>query len=104
MANNFDDVASNFDDAQGAILMDGVDLLTLGLKEVRSRIAAIPQVRPRLGRAYMYICVMARLHAAMPLAILGVCLLLSCRLAKAHGGAVSSVALAHGTHLQACRS
>jgi len=28
---------------QGAILMDGVDLLTLGLKEVRSRIAAIPQ-------------------------------------------------------------
>ena len=30
---------------QGSILMDGVDLLTLGLKEVRSRIAAIPQVR-----------------------------------------------------------
>lgn len=25
--------------------MDGVDLLTLGLQEVRSRIAAIPQVR-----------------------------------------------------------
>ena len=28
--------------------MDGVDLLTLGLKEVRSRIAAIPQVRAPL--------------------------------------------------------
>ena len=30
---------------QGSILMDGVDLLTLGLQEVRGRIAAIPQVR-----------------------------------------------------------
>lgn len=29
---------------QGSILMDGVDLLTLGLQEVRGRIAAIPQV------------------------------------------------------------
>jgi ABC-type multidrug transport system fused ATPase/permease subunit len=28
---------------QGSILMDGVDLLTLGLQEVRGRIAAIPQ-------------------------------------------------------------
>lgn len=36
--------ASGVCGVQGAILMDGVDLLTLGLKEVRSRIAAIPQV------------------------------------------------------------
>lgn len=73
-ASNFDDVASNVDDVQGAILMDGVDLLTLGLKEVRSRIAAIPQVRPCLDRAYIYTRVMVRIHAAMSPAILGVCL------------------------------
>ena len=65
---SFGRAASNFHDMQGAILMDGVDLLTLGLKEVRSRIAAIPQVRPCLGRAHI---VMPRIHTAMLLAVLG---------------------------------
>lgn len=37
--------ATNFDFAaiQGTITMDGVNLLSLGLNEVRGRIAAIPQ-------------------------------------------------------------